>query len=229
MSDREPRPGRDDLFPSNWVIGTAAAELARGDDGVLVDPHVNQVLVAGPDGRPAGIQPPRSAVAAPTSVPRGGRREPTLRDEAILRPGSDATRPGPGDAVADAEIAALWSETSRLQRRFASSPGKTDAPAVGLSSEPGLAIPAMPIDNARSAMPRSHHAWPGGWFMAVVGSVLVAAAIVMAGKLGLLDAPRSWLHGQFDRLSAPAAASTETVAPAQPVYSIRRDPVSPAD
>jgi hypothetical protein len=232
MSEKKPPNSPDDLFPKNWVVGTAAAELARGDDDVLVDPHVGRVLLAGPGGRPGGIAPlPRLDQAAPNSTRRqsGRRREPTLVSEEI--PGPDrGPNPGPAadGAVSSEELAALWSENARLQRRFAThrEPGMA---AVDPSPEPATLVAAVPLDDQRPPRARRHHGRSHGWLVALLGSVIVAAAIVMAGRLGLLDAPRAWLHGQIDRLSAPTLNVAESTAENPAVYSIRREPVSPAD
>lgn len=223
MSDRDPPAGQDDIFPRNWVVGTAAADLARKDDGVLVDPHVGQVLEAGPDGRPvsavptAPAAPPRTAEQAPA----GPRREPYL-DVAADAPSPGRAASVSNATVEDAEIAALWSETARLQHRFAAT--RSDGRAVGLPSTGH--IESMPLEADRSARPRRRDGQPGRWFLAIVGSVLIAAAIVMAERAGLLDTPRDWLHRQFAR--QPAATDAD-VGREPPVFDIRREPVSRSD
>jgi hypothetical protein len=127
----------------------------------------------------------------------------------------------------EAEIAALWAETARLQRRFASSPvtgeGRDPAPRVARPGEPPRVDP-MPIEDERS--PRRRNADTGNWRVAVVGSILIAAAILAADRAGLLDPAREWLHLQIERLSAPTGNESTAQAP---VSDSRREPVTPTD
>jgi hypothetical protein len=90
------KTGNNGLFPDTWVVGEAAAELAKNDEGVLLASGI----------RPG--QQPDSAGAA-INLPQS------------VSPGGDARMPDPEARQAgsrEQEIAELHAENERLRRRI---------------------------------------------------------------------------------------------------------------
>lgn len=59
MSSGTPPPSKNSLFPDSWVVGAAAADLARDDKNVAVDANRNQVQYA--DGSEESTNPADAA------------------------------------------------------------------------------------------------------------------------------------------------------------------------
>ncbi len=144
------------LFPREWVIGRAAADLVRDDEGVLLDqpwldPQAGAPGPAGPD-RPA----------SPFPAPQGGVEEsigavsagsPALVTAQPL-PGADTAFASPATAGESrrrrsprptaAEIDELKAGQARLQRRFEAARMRPRPRYVGVSADRAPAMIAAP-------------------------------------------------------------------------------------
>ncbi len=97
MKPRKPPNTKHDLFPDTWVIGTAAAALAKNDEGVLLAEDPDTVEQPAPEVEPAPVM--RLHDVARTEPPRS----------------------------IEEELAELRAENERLRRCIAGSRGDLDA------------------------------------------------------------------------------------------------------
>ena len=100
MKPRKPPGTKHDLFPDTWVIGTAAAALARNDEGVLLADDPDRVIEAAPATQAAPVTPLHETVESAGVEPRRSLEE---------------------------ELAELRAENERLRRCIAGSRGDLDA------------------------------------------------------------------------------------------------------
>ena len=61
MKPREPRTTNRDLFPDTWVVGTAAAALAKNDEGVLLADPPDTVPELAAEAQPYVVMPSPAA------------------------------------------------------------------------------------------------------------------------------------------------------------------------
>lgn len=192
------RGGNNGLFPATWVVGEAAADLAKNDAGVLL---------ANP-GRAPGVVNPEPAAAvdpdAPPAIPdpaavASARLSDERAPSASAAPapessGDDvASRQGPaaGKASRDREIAELHAENERLRRRITLTHRRPEVPFAATSRTGGLDVLVEPPFPDFSTTSRKR---AGGrrWLIAAM-VVLVSVGLVGAWsinqRLEALDGP----------------------------------------
>jgi len=122
----------------------------------------------------------------------------------------------PGSRPSKHDIDELWQETSRLERRFAAAQDLRDSLGRATPAAAEQPAPSLPL----SPHPRFEETHGddgyGQWrrrLLSWLAAGLVAAAIIAAGRLGIFDPARTWLHQQLGWSLAAAAPNGTQSAP----------------
>lgn len=192
--------GNNGLFPSTWVVGEAAAELSRDDDGVLLAEPLRSEKRAGAPAADVASTLPADGQDQSSDDPWP---EPVI-DEAALEAAADTAAVAEPSVVADEdpsvavarrreqEIAELHAENERLRRRITLTRRIPDSGGSTHAAEPPEAagLPFMlPGDPAPGVEAHRGRAFGSrGLILFVI--LLVGAGLVAAWYLGnRADAP----------------------------------------
>jgi hypothetical protein len=193
-------------------LAVVRGAVADSDVGSVNGRDRKVTLVAAPDAEPG---------AAPSSHPDVKPERSRPKEEVSAKV---ARLPERGASKHD--IDELWQETSRLERRFAAAQDLRDSLGRATPAPSELPLGSVPF----SSHPRFEEMHGDGgsrqWrrrLLSWLAAGLVAAAIITAGRLGLFDPARTWLHQQLGWSSAAANQNGAQSAPLSP------QPVRPAD
>jgi hypothetical protein len=158
---------------------------------------------------PARVRPTEKA-AAPTRAEQPAVVSPVPAEAKRSRSPSRAgvvDAPAAGSSARPAaaqpshqEIDELWQETSRLQRRFAAAQDLRDSLGRGMAAVPTPTSASPPLSPHPRFAERDRRLGTVQWRRRLVSwlaAALVAAAIIAAGRLGVFDPARAWLHQQL--------------------------------
>lgn len=185
MKPRKPPTGKHNLFPDTWVIGTAAAALAKNDEGVL--------LADEPDRAPGSVAELQPGAVTPLSA---------------------AVLPEPRRPIEE-ELAELRAENERLRRCIAASRNKLTGMNWRDGEIPADQQTGFFVDPQRypDDGPRSRRGRAGtGARSALIGAALVIAvglfaAVLLAGqRLATLEGP---MVGRMQTLRADIVGAVD--------------------
>jgi hypothetical protein len=166
------KTGNNGLFPDTWVVGEAAAELAKNDEGVLLASATRPGQQ--PDSAGAPIQSPRS------DAPGG---DPQIPDPNARQAGSR-----------EQEIAELHAENERLRRRIQLT---RRYPVTDAQAAPGRVDPNGPLsaDNAFPGvrMSGSQERPRRRWAIVVLGLLIGVGLLVVSLPVEHLESLRAAL------------------------------------
>jgi hypothetical protein len=162
-----------------------------------------------------------AAAVAPTSADEptlglpqslAAKRVPSSsRAEAPDGPAAGSTARPAGIEPSRQEIDELWQETSRLERRFAAAQELRDSLGRGVSAASAPA-PRSPHPRFAETNRKSGSVQWRRRLVSWLAAGLVAAAIIAAGRLGVFDPARAWLHQQLGWTPSAGVEGAPTVA-----------------
>lgn len=151
-----------------------------------------------------------AAPAAPSMLreaPRAAKAETGMSDDA----GAARLERVPAAKPSRQDIEDLWQQTSRLERRLAAAQDLRDSRGRGVASASSSSTLSMPPSRHPRFPLMDGTPEPGRWrrrLLSWLAAALVAAAIIAAGHLGVMDPARAWLHQQLGW--SPAGAAPES-------------------